>query len=166
MTDVDDLDLDVEETDTEPDTADTGGPEERLAALEGKLEKARSENHSLRTRLRRTEWQAEYGTDLLEVVPENLPLREQKKLLDNLKAKFGERVEPGTETGTTDEASPPEETPSSSAEKAMAAVVKDTGNPTALGSKISHEQYREMVTNPETHEKAIQMRQAGLVTDD
>lgn len=50
--------------------------------------KLRNEAQSLRRRLARTEIKAEYGEDVLELVPESLPLKEAKELAGKLSARF------------------------------------------------------------------------------
>ena len=135
MQDVDDLDLDGED-ETEPDAAPPEGQEQKLAYLEGKLKKAQNENSSLRTRLRRTEWQVEYG-DFLEVVPDTLPLKEQKQLLDNLKTKF-----PRTEPDQAEAEKVAPKTEQTGAEKAMAAALKGSGGAESIAKTYTPEEVR------------------------
>lgn len=143
------------------------GSESEVAAptaqvVDPELKKARNENRSLRAKLRRLEVAQKYGEDVAALVPDALPLKEWDGYAEKVQATITARV--GSSQTQAGSEAPVEELTED--QKALAAVTK--ANPSAAGTtsqRISYEQYREMVTDPAQHAKAIELSRAGLVDD-
>jgi hypothetical protein len=111
VSDIDDLDLDGEDTEEEEQSPP---PAEPTGQGTPDVAKLRRENHSLRARLRRTEIAKEYGDDVAAMIPDGIPLSEWKTQAEKLKAFRGQTPggeEPKTDEGTEEETPPPAEPP-------------------------------------------------------
>mgnify|MGYP001607605405 CR=1 FL=1 len=161
-----------EDTDDLAEGQDPDEDEETAApAVEGDTvprelyEKAVKAERSLRTRLRRTEMAKEFGDDIVELVPDMLPLNEQKALAAKLKEKFATPPAPTQGAEGSAEGKPDAEEHLSEAEKRMAAIVASTGTKAPAGGQISWDEYRNMLADPTTHQKAMQLRKQGMVDE-
>ena len=144
--DVDELDQDVEDNTEEVEAS----PVDDKA-----LDKLRKENHSLRARLRRSELEAEFGSDVAALVPDALPLKEWKDYAAKLVALKGPAV--STADQTDDEvAEAPQEEPTP-AEKRLATVGKVSPPGAALPEELlTVAQIKELgKTNPEEATRLI-----------
>ena len=123
--DEDDLDQGVEEA-----------PEEVApsASEDKELGKLRKENHSLRTRLRRTELEAEFGSDVAALVPDALPLKEWKEYAGKLVALKGPAVSTADQTDEATQEAPSEEP--SEVERRLATVGKVSPPGAALPEEL------------------------------
>ena len=142
----DDLDQDVEEAAEE---ATPGNLDEKA------LEKLRKENHSLRARLRRSELEAEFGSDVAALVPDALPLGEWKEYAGKLVALKGPAVSTADQTEEATEEAPQEE--ASPVEKRLATVGKVSPPGAALPEELlTVAQVKELAkTDPEGAEALI-----------
>lgn len=132
----DDLDQDVEEP------AETPGPTaEQLTPdyWQRKAEKAGREAQQLRTRLRRTEMTAKHGADIVELIPETLPLKEQESLADKLAERL--RVAPSETVEVTEEAAPVEPTPQ---EQRLATVNSSSPSSSPAVARISAREWMDI----------------------
>jgi 16S rRNA C967 or C1407 C5-methylase (RsmB/RsmF family) len=88
------------------DEAQEASTEEQPAAIDDKyVRKLKDENQSLRQRLRRTELEANFGKDVVELIPEELPLSKWEEFAGKLaermpKATPTEQNEPAAEEPT------------------------------------------------------------------
>lgn len=155
------LDLDAEDETEATTTPANESADDRLNRLEKEVAKRNKENQSLRTRLRRSEWKADYG-DFLDVVPEELPLKQQQQILDALKEKYPQRPGQPGQTEQATEASTEEPT---SDDINLAKVNEAPAGTEPPNARISYDRYREMVTDPAQHAKAVELRQRGLVDE-
>jgi hypothetical protein len=69
-----------------------------LPSGDGKLKKLQNENRSLRTRLRRSEITAKHGSDVADLIPDELPLTKWDEFAEKVAAKITvERPEQATD---------------------------------------------------------------------
>lgn len=110
------------------DEAQEASAEETPAAIDDKyVRKLKDENQSLRQRLRRTELEANFGKDVVELIPEELPLSKWEEFA----GKLAERMPKAVEAEQTEPA--PEDTSQEEEPTKLAAVATSpsSGAPTA-----------------------------------
>ena len=135
----DDLDQDVEEA---PAAEQAQPPEE-----DPTLKKLRSENRSLRTRLRRTELQAKYGEEVVGLIPEELPLKKWEPFAEQLSGRLTKQAEADPTETVTEEAPKVEPPPE---EKQLAAVSKGATTTGPATEKMSFADWRKLYAeNPQ-----------------
>lgn len=83
-----DEELTGEDSQDEPDEVDPLDEVEGDMVPRSVAERYKKESHSLRVRLRRTEFAKEFGDEVVELVPETLTLKEQRTLAEKLQAKL------------------------------------------------------------------------------
>jgi hypothetical protein len=110
-------------------------------------------------RLRRSEVTAKYGAEVVDMIPDELPIRKWDEFAEKLHARLAERPTAPEDKGEDAEA-PEEPTP---AERKLAAVSKAGPEVQSATAHITQAEYQAMVTDPEQHARAMQARQAGLV---
>lgn len=144
--DEDDLDQDVEEV---PEEVASSATDDKV------LEKLRKENHSLRSRLRRSELEAEFGSDVAALVPDALPLKEWKEYAGKLVALKGPAVSTADQTDEATQEAPSEEP--SEVERRLATVGKVSPPGAALPEELlTVAQIKELSkTDPEGAERLI-----------
>jgi hypothetical protein len=125
----DDLDQDVEAAPSAPEV-----PSLDSAKLQKELERARKEAQGLRVQLRRSEMASEYGTDVLDYVPDDLPIERQKELAAKLAERFRSTTTVTDEASDVAEVTPEVPTP---AEQRLAAVSGAPVGGTPQGTVIS-----------------------------
>lgn len=133
---------DSEERDSEDDEADGQlPPAEGETVSRAQYEKAVKEARSLRTKLRRTEMEAEFGAEVLEMIPADLPLKQQKALAGTIKTKLDALTAQATpadgsaENSDADQGQPTEE------EQRLAAVTSAGSTGTQTGQIYSAKEW-------------------------
>lgn len=119
--------MDDDYTDETPEVS-----EEPEASGDGLVKKLKQENQSLRQRLRRSELEGTFGKDVVELIPEELPISKWEDFATKLQERLPKAVEaaPEQETSTTEpEAASQEDEPTG-----LAAVAKAPAPGTAPGS--------------------------------
>ena len=153
-----------EEEDSEEEVAEGQPAETRtIEWYQAQLAKTHKQNQALRGRLdkaRRAEVATKYGAEVVDLIPEELPLKKWGEFAEKLHARLAERPAP-TETGEPAEV--PEEP--TQAEKKLAALSKAGSEVQSATARISLDDWRAMVKDPAEHERAVKLRQAGLVDD-
>ena len=106
---------------TEDDALEASEQEDSAAVADDKeLRKLKQENQSLRQRLRRTELEANFGKDVVELIPEELPLSKWEEFAGKLAERMPKAEAPEPEQNEqAAEDSPPEDEPAG-----LAAVTK------------------------------------------
>jgi len=100
----DDLDPGVEDTDK---AVPAGGEEALPDWARTQLTKARAEAQRYRKQVRRLELQTEFGSDVLEFVPDDLTLDKQKELAAKLQERFrAQEGSPAAETSAEPQVAP------------------------------------------------------------
>lgn len=118
----DDLDLDVEETDT---AVEQEPARDASAYAERENAKLRKENQSLRQRLRRTELESKYDAGLVaDIVELGLPVEKWAEAAERLSAKINV---PASEPSPTEEVEQPEP-PAVEVPAGLAAVARNSGS--------------------------------------
>lgn len=113
----------VQETDEEEVLPED--PTARIAALERQVKKANNEAHKLRIRAVRGDLAAKHGSEILELVPDDIPLARQEELAAKLAEKLATGAEGTAQPSVNDEvAVPAAPTPQ---EAAIAAVATPSG---------------------------------------
>ena len=157
----DDTDILDPEVDEDEDDDQIAPPVEGDTVSREQYEKVVKAERSLRTRLRRTEMESEYGKDVVELVPTTLPLKEQKALAAKLKERFGsqtaatqadESADAGTEAST--------EEPTEQERRAAALVAQGSGGSVAGVITDTAEAAAIAAASPERY---TQMKAAGLI---
>lgn len=129
-----------------------------------KFEKVQKEARSLRTRLARSELESEFGKDVVELVPPSLPLDEQREYVAKLKERLGQAAPTQEQEGTGSGPGLTAEEPLSESEKRIAALTtpRETA---AADSTLTWDEYRKMLADPTTREKAMRLRASGAVDE-
>jgi hypothetical protein len=156
--DVDEDDF-SDEQDSEEEGATSAAPEQ---GADPAMEKLRKENRALRVRLRRSEVTAKYGSEVVDLIPDELPIRKWDEFAERLHARLAERPTESPEDKGEPAETPEEPTP---AEKKLAALSKAGSEVQSATAHISLDDWRAMVKDPAEHERAVKLRQAGLVDD-
>ena len=154
----DDLDLDGEETydeQVESQPADPAGLDP--AALRKELDQARRDAAKYRTQLRRTQLAKDYGDEILELVPETLPVKDQKELAAKLKERLGSQQQTSP-TEQVEAAEPPEvEVPAG-----LAAVSGAPSPPSSAGVTLSAREIHDLMQrDPAAAMRAAQAKYGG-----
>lgn len=156
----DDFDLDAEESEEEEaPIAEATPPGELPDWAKREVEKARKEAARYRTELRRLQLSAEFGADVMELVPSALPLKEQRELAAKLKA----RLSGIPQQAQTAEESPEEEAPAPQPEErpAPAGFAPTAGGAPPAPKQYTHEEFVEIYrTDPA---RARQLLEQGVV---
>ena len=154
-TDVDEDDF-SDEQDSEEEGATPASPEQ---GQDPGMDKLRKENRALRSKLRRSEISAKYGPGVVDLIPDELPIRKWDEFAEKLHARLAERPAP-TETGEPAEV--PEEP--TQAERKLAAVSKAGSAPsaTAAASTITRDELHE-IYKQQGPDKAAQYIKEGRV---
>jgi len=155
----DDLDQGSEETE-EKEEPSTGGGD---TVPRNQYEKVQKEARSLRTRLRRTEVEAKYGKEVVELIPEELPLTKWDEYAEKLSTKL--KPEPAAETDTPAEEKPEEATPK---EKKLAAVSTAQEGGAEGTTRVSWDEYmakRAAAQSKEELDAVLTLRAKGLVDE-
>ena len=128
------------------------------------LVKARNEARSLRSKFARSELATEYGKDVVELVPNSLPLQEQRDLAAKLKDRLSQ---PAPTQGSEERPAAPEAPPvePTEAEKRIAAIVKPRESAASTDKSWTYSEYKQALGNPDTHAEAMRARVAGLVDE-
>lgn len=158
----DDLDLGVEETDNDVAEVETPAP---LAGDMGSLPdwaqkeiaNARREAQQSRVKLRRTELAKEYGDDVLELVPEVLPVKEQKELA----AKVSERLRTVPQAPTEVETPEAPSVERQETEARLAAVSTGPSGSASSGALSDDDALALAKTDPERYAK---LRDQGVIS--
>ena len=136
----------------EPDPVEE--PVEGDTVPRAQYDKVVREARSTRTKLRRTELAAEFGADVVELVPDSLPLKEQRELAEKLKAKFGSTVETQNEQGAEQIAESAVEQPTEQERRAAALARSGSGSPVS-GFMNLEDWHKLSVSNPEAAQAAF-----------
>lgn len=105
---------------TEDDAPEASEQEDSAPVAEDKeLRKLKQENQSLRQRLRRTELEANFGKDVVELIPEELPLSKWEEFAGKLAERMPKPEAPPEQNEQAAEDSPQEDEPAG-----LAAVTK------------------------------------------
>jgi hypothetical protein len=139
---MDDLDLDVELEELEATVAPPSGSE---VDWQREAEKARKEAHGLRERLRRTEVASEYGKEVAELIPTNLPIKEWKGYAERLVAFRGQAT--ATDQQTTSESAEPAQEQPSEDDKKLSQALKGSATGTPATDKVSALQWMSLRQN-------------------
>lgn len=151
----DDLDQEVEE----PKEESAPEPASAQPDWEAEVRKLRKENQGLRRKHRRSELEAKYGAEVIELIPEELPISKWDGYAEKLTAHLA--TKPTQTDQATEEAA--EEPPPEDAER-LAAVAKGTGSGTAASSKTyDRAEWDELFRNPSTRQEALRAAQEGRV---
>jgi|SRR3990172_3748281 len=142
----------------EPDPVEE--PVEGDTVPRAQYDKVVREARSTRTKLRRTEFAAEFGADVVELVPDSLPLKEQRELAEKLKAKFGSTVETQNEQGPELTAEPAVEQPTEQERRAAALVQSGSGQPATTAITDVQQAAELAFGDPAAYER---MKRAGLI---
>ena len=157
MDDYDESDPQDEE-DSEEQTQAPEAPSEEPPMSAADARKLRKENHSLRTRLRRSELVAKYGETVVDLIPSELPLKKWEEHAEKLHTVLAERVE-GQKTEGEQESAPAEPTPS---EQALAAVTTTPSAATAPPPDMSAKEILELGRkDPARAEQIVRSRYAS-----
>lgn len=129
-----------EDTDIlDPEVDEDEDDDQIVPAVEGdtvpreQYEKAVKAERSLRTRLRRTEMESEYGKDVVELVPTTLPLKEQKALAAKLKERLGSQAATTPADESADASTETPEVEPTEQERRAAALVQQGSGSTSSG---------------------------------
>jgi hypothetical protein len=157
-----DTDILDPEVDEDEDDDQAPPPVEGDTVSREQYEKVVKAERSLRTRLRRTEMESEYGKDVVELVPATLPLKEQRALAAKLKERFGSQAAQ-TQPDESADASPEVATEQpTEQERRAAALVQPGSGGSVPGGVITDPKEAAAIamSNPARYE---QMRAAGTI---
>ena len=152
-----DLDEEQDSEDEEPDQIE---PPEGESISRQQYEKVVKEARSLRTKLRRTEFAAEFGADVVELVPTSLPLKEQKELAAKLKERLAPAAPAPAVEGLEVDVTEAADQPSEQELRASALVRSGSGSPGQSVITDVAEVARLAFSDPAGYERA---KKAGLV---
>jgi hypothetical protein len=146
---------------TDEETPEVSAEETAPAAGDDSaMRKLKQENQSLRQRLRRTELEANFGKDVVELIPEELPLAKWEEYAGRL----AERLQKPEQTkAETPEAAPETpEVPEPAAGLKAVATNQPASTPVAHGTDLTSREIGDLYkTDPAAFKRALQAKYAA-----
>ena len=124
-------------------------------------DKVVKEARSLRTKLRRTEFAAEFGTEVVELVPDSLPLKEQRALAEKLKTRLGSTAQTPASTSAESEDTEAAEQPTD--QELRAAALSRSGSKSSDSRLMSIEDWQTLAqSDPAAAQAAFQAERVNF----